>query len=153
MTRRLALVSVLVLMMGAAPEGDLTYTPPPSPEPPSIGSVLLRLGGATATALALCGGTLWLLRRGLGRSGAGPKGNRLRLLSTLQLGGGSFLFLLQFGQRKYVAGVGRQGVLQTLTPLSTDFEETFDELTGAAGNAAPSTPPSPLPASFPPITG
>jgi flagellar biogenesis protein FliO len=151
MTRLLVLAPLLLIfpfLMGAGSDSDLSYTPPPAPELPSVGPLLLRLTGATATALAVCGGAYWLARRGLRLPSATPAaGNRLRLLSSLPLGGGSFLFLVQAGRKQYVAGVGRLGVLQTLSPLDEDFEQVIDAV---AGENAPE-PPALLPFPTPPL--
>jgi flagellar biogenesis protein FliO len=156
MTRRFlgALLVLLPALLGAGPEADLSYTPPATPELPSVGSVLVRLAGATLTALALCGGALWLARRGLRLPSSAPAaGKRLRLLSTLPLGGGSFLFLLQAGEKQYVAGVGRLGVLQTLTPLNDDFEQGFDGLADESEKASAASLPFPFPSpDHPPVT-
>jgi hypothetical protein len=109
----------------AAPTAeDMSYTAPACPEPPSVGPMVLRLAAATVASLGLCAGVLWLARRGL--LGAPPTNANGRLLpeSTLPLGGGSHLFLLQADGQRYVVGVGR-GVLQTLTPLHEPFEQAL----------------------------
>jgi flagellar biogenesis protein FliO len=122
---------LLLLVSGpliAADGGGLQYVPPVAPELPAIGPLLLRLLGATIAVLALCVGAMWLARRGLLGTAPPPAGNRLRLTATMPLGGGSFLYLLQAGDKQYVAGVNRTG-LHSLVPLSEPFDQLIEDRT------------------------
>jgi flagellar biogenesis protein FliO len=118
--------ALLLLVPGvtASAEEALTYTPPVYPEPPAVGPLLLRLVLATAAILGLCVGMMWLARRGLLGTAPRAAGKHLRLLETMALGGGSFLYLLQAGEKQYVAGVNR-GSLHSLVPLAEPFDQAL----------------------------
>jgi flagellar biogenesis protein FliO len=115
---------LLLPAVAVSAEEGLTYTPPVCPEPPAVAPLLLRLGLATVAVLGLCVGMMWLARRGLLAAAPSAAGQRLRLLETMSLSGGSFLYLFEVGGKQYVAGVNR-GCLQVLVPLAEPFDQAL----------------------------
>ena len=106
---------------------SLTYTPPAMPEVPAAGPLLLRLVLATAAVLAIGGAAAWGVRRLSARAPLAGADPRLRLVETLALGNGSYLYMLDCCGRRFVAGVSRSG-LRSLTPLPEPFENELDLL-------------------------
>jgi len=119
---------------------SLAYTPPPLPDLPSPGSMLLRLTLGTIFVLILCVITLWAGKRWI-RPLAGPQGEnkQLHLVESLALGGRCSVYLLQAGDAKVLAGVDHAG-LKALLPLPAAFAGTLAEITEAAEVEGPATP-------------
>ena len=112
---------------GSALSGPVSYTPPAFPERPAAGALLLRLGLATTFVLVLSGIAMLLAyRRVRGPHGQG-NGEKLQLVESFALGGGSWLHLIQSGGQRFVVAVNRTG-LHSLVPLAESFAETFESL-------------------------
>jgi hypothetical protein len=113
----------------AAPSG-LEYTPPASPPPPDIGSLLLRLAGLTAALLALCAGVLWYARRSLRPAGLkGDGGGRLRHEASLALDRRCSVHIITVDGQTVAVTTDASG-LRSMALLSEPFEAALDEAGG-----------------------
>jgi flagellar biogenesis protein FliO len=102
---------------------NLSYTPPTWPEPPSVQSLMLRLGFGTMFVLVLSVAAIWYGKRYLAAY-AGTLGNgELKLVETLVLGNRCRLHLVRLGARQILVGADGAGI-KTVTPLD-DFEQVL----------------------------
>jgi flagellar biogenesis protein FliO len=108
---------------------DLTYVPPTWPEPPSVQSLMLRLGFGTMFVLILSVAAIWYGKRYLTAYAGGALGGELKLVETLPLGNRCRLHLVRLGARQILIGADGAGI-KTVTPLD-DFEQVL------ADNAEP----------------
>ena len=104
----------------AAVSGPVNYVPPPMPEAPATGAMLLRLGLATTFVLILCAVAMLLAYRRAKLLDGKAGGGKLRLVESFALGGGSSLHLIQSAGQRFVVAVNRSS-LQSLVPLSESF--------------------------------
>jgi len=132
MTRRLAALLAVPLLLAADPAaGGLAYAPPTPPAAPDPAAVLFRLFGLTAAALLACGLVLWLLRRS--KRPAAPTNGAGRLLhdGSLPLDRRCTLHLLRADGHAVAVTTDATG-LRSLVVLS----EPFDHLLAAAAARA-----------------
>ncbi len=142
----LALVALLAIVAGvvlpqlapaeapAAPskdeskgKGDLRYTPPTWPEPPSYGAMFLRLGLGTTLVLGLCVATLWGGKRWLAKLAPAPRTTgEMKLVESLPLGNRCALHLVQIASKQILVGADASGI-RTVVPLSEAFEAVLNE--------------------------
>jgi flagellar biogenesis protein FliO len=108
---------------------DLTYVPPTWPEPPSVQSLMLRLGFGTMFVLILSVAAIHYGKRYLTAYAGGALGGELKLVETLPLGNRCRLHLVRIGARQILIGADGAGI-KTVTPLD-DFEQVL------ADNAEP----------------
>ena len=90
----------------------LPQQPPAWPEPPDLGSMVIRLVIGTVVVLGLCAGVLWFGARHLRGQTAGTSGgaNTLQVVATLPLGNHAVVYLVQADDQRVVVGVDRTGV-------------------------------------------
>ena len=120
MMRMMALATFL-LSTAVAHAGDLAYTPPPPPEVPGAGHLLVRLFVLTGFVLAICLGLLWFSRR-LQRGGQpGAKSGDLDYVAALPLNNRCALHLLTAGGQAVVVGTDPGG-LKAMLVLPASFE-------------------------------
>ena len=100
---------------------DLTYVPPTWPEPPSVQSMLLRLGFGTMFVLILSIGAISYGKRYLSAFAGNAVAGELKLVETLPLGNRCRLHLVRLGGRQILVGADGAGI-KTVTPLD-DFEQ------------------------------
>src|SRR5262245_61035184 len=101
---------VLATAGAANPNGNLTYTPPAWPEPPDLGSLVLRLAVGTVVVLGLCAAALWVGKRRLrGQVPSGQAGSPLQLVETLTLGNRCCLALLKAGSSQILVAADGSG--------------------------------------------
>ena len=113
---------------------DLTYVPPTWPEPPSVQSLMLRLGFGTMFVLILSVAAIWYGKRYLTAYAAGALGGELKLVETLPLGNRCRLHLVRLGARQILIGADGAGI-KTVTPLD-DFEQVLADNAEPARDAA-----------------
>jgi flagellar biogenesis protein FliO len=115
---------------------DLTYVPPSWPEPPSVQSMLLRLGFGTMFVLILSASAIWYGKRYLSAYAGSAAVGELKLVETLPLGNRCRLHLIRIGGRQILVGADGAGI-KTVTPLD-DFEQVLaaDNEPAAARDAA-----------------
>ena len=106
---------------------DLTYVPPTWPEPPSVQSLMLRLGFGTMFVLVLSVAAIWYGKRYLTAYAGGSLGGELKLVETLPLGNRCRLHLVRLGGRQILVGADGAGI-KTVTPLD-EFEQVLADRT------------------------
>jgi flagellar biogenesis protein FliO len=112
---------------------DLSYVPPTWPEPPSVQSLMLRLGFGTMFVLVLSVAAIWYGKRYLAAYAGGLGNGELKLVETLVLGNRCRLHLVRLGARQILVGADGAGI-KTVTPLD-DFAEVL------AADVQPPAPP------------
>lgn len=119
--------------------GELEYTPPTWPEPPSAAGLLVRLGVGTAIVLGLSVATLWAGKRWLlGPNRAGVGGAHMQLVESLHLGNRCTLHLIQFASRQVLVGADATGV-KSIVPLPDAFEDCLPRLDAEGDGLLPQT--------------
>ena len=112
---------------------DKTFTPrPPSALfAPENGASSNQLVVYFVVLIALAGGGLYVLKRGLPMRGARTGENRLHLLETKILGNRQFLVVVKYQDNKMLLGVG-PGRIQYLCPLDS-AEEDMEQMIQKGG--------------------
>jgi flagellar biogenesis protein FliO len=111
---------------------DLSYTPPPAPEAPGVGHLIVQLFLLTGFVLAICLGLFWLSRR-IGRgSQPGTKSGDLEYVAALPLNSRCSLHLLKAGDQSVVIGSDLGG-LKAMVVLPDSFDAALKRVTAATG--------------------
>ncbi len=111
---------------------DLTYNPPPVPETPGAGYLLVRLVLLTGFVLAICVGLLWLSRRLQRSARPGLKSGELEYVAALPLNARCALHLLKAGPQPVVIGTDLTGIKATLVLPEVSFEAALRAVTAKA---------------------
>ena len=104
-----------------APPDDLSYTPPPAPPPPEPAGLVTRLVGVTAATLLVCGGVLWVAKRGRGGAAPANPGGLLKPVGRLVLGPRTAVHLIEADGHTVAVTVDATG-LRSVTLLSEPFD-------------------------------
>lgn len=111
------------------PFADLAYTPPPVPEAPGVGHLIVQLFLLTGFVLAICLGLFWFTRR-LGRGGKpGQTSGDLEYVAAVALNGRCSLHLLKAGDQSVVVGTDLGG-LKAMVVLPDSFDAVLKRAGG-----------------------
>lgn len=117
---------MLVLMLSQSLRADeIAYSQPVVPPPPDPTSLFLRLAMLTACTLLVCGGLIWVVRRGT-RGTPGPTNNRLVVTGNLVLNGRSSVHLLKADGQDVAVTTDSTGI-RSIVVLSAPFDEVLAE--------------------------
>jgi hypothetical protein len=118
--------------------GDLSYTPPPIPEAPGAGHLIVQLFLLTGVVLLICFGLLWATRRAGRGAKPGSRSGDLEYVAAVALNGRCSLHLLKAGGQSVVIGTDLTGLKATVV-LPDSFDAALQRATEVANRPASPT--------------
>ncbi|WP_020468436.1 flagellar biosynthetic protein FliO [Zavarzinella formosa] len=118
--RRWLILGLFAISSPVRAAGELAYTPPPMPEPPSVDAMLFRLFVWTGVLLVLCLGLFWFSRRLQRSAKPGMKSGGMEYIASVPLNRKCALHVIEANGQKIVVATDLGGIREML-PLTDSF--------------------------------